>query len=478
MTSYTWSGKRGVFFGRKENRSSFEYAIKNDTNDPIQFTVTFKGSGITFPNKGSRSVSVRVNQHTTRELGVLVEFRPGKAYSLGWETRWQTAHALTPKDPFEDGRWIDPNFPPTSDSLGRRVASVERWVRATDIGDPGTNIFEGIESTDIIQGGLGDCWLLAGLSALAKFPKAIEDVFVQKTVQRSGKYCFNLYDVGKQEWELIEIDDLIPCRSMHGRWSPVFAQNNGLEIWVLLLEKAFAKKLGSYCALVSGTEAFALRTLVGPSDDMYQLHAKKRSFGSSWYKSVASKMKSNEKVVTFRHAVPAPVIKPEQIWQMLTNADANHFVMCCNFHTDTLGLERNHAFSLLKVYDIAGFKLLKIRNPWGNDKEWRGDWSDQSDLWWQNPRVKAITGATKADDGIFFMSFEDFGKYAESVLILPKSMTSTWQSRKRVRDAVDDETPAKFSRWHEKDHDKDASDRGTGSWWKKTFDTISSWRWW
>ena len=49
--------------------------------------------------------------------------------------------------------------------------------------------------------------------------------------------------------------------------------------------------------------------------------------------------------------------------------------------------------------------MLKLRNPWGAG-EWTGDWSDKSQLW--TPALKRTVGLTDADDGIFFIEFEDY----------------------------------------------------------------------
>ena len=46
------------------------------------------------------------------------------------------------------------------------------------------------------------------------------------------------------EWLTIVIDEKIPCHA--GTTQPRFAQANSREIWVLLMEKAFAKMYGGY----------------------------------------------------------------------------------------------------------------------------------------------------------------------------------------------------------------------------------------
>jgi hypothetical protein len=43
----------------------------------------------------------------------------------------------------------------------------------------------------------------------------------------------------------------------------------------------------------------------------------------------------------------------------------------------SLGIVKGHAYSLLDVIEIDGNRLVQLRNPWGNDAEWKGDWGDQ-----------------------------------------------------------------------------------------------------
>lgn len=54
-------------------------------------------------------------------------------------------------------------------------------------------------------------------------------------------------------------------------------------------------------------------------------------------------------------------------------------------------------------------QLIRVRNPWGNEHEWRGQWSDRSSEWKSiDPRKREELGLTFNDDGEFWMSFEDF----------------------------------------------------------------------
>lgn len=90
-------------------------------------------------------------------------------------------------------------------------------------------------------------------------------------------------------------------------------------------------------------------------------------------------------------------------------------------------------------YDYGKVKLVRIRNPWGF-REWMGDWSDNSEQWKMFPKAKetiqkaledgakahlARTGEKtdvpvldeNANDGLFWMKFEDFFTYYQMTAI-------------------------------------------------------------
>ena len=81
------------------------------------------------------------------------------------------------------------------------------------------------------------------------------------------------------------------------------------------------------------------------------------------------------------------------------------------------GLIKGHAYSITKIQlvDIqtpkkkGQIQLVRIRNPWGNEIEWKGAWSDKGPQWQLVPEnTKIQLDLTSKSDGEFWMSFKDF----------------------------------------------------------------------
>ena len=70
---------------------------------------------------------------------------------------------------------------------------------------------------------------------------------------------------------------------------------------------------------------------------------------------------------------------------------------------------------MISVHELStGDRLLKIRNPWGEEL-YNGKWSD-SDYNWTDD-LRAEVKAKQKNDGIFFMQLEDFLYYFEGTTV-------------------------------------------------------------
>jgi calpain-15 len=105
---------------------------------------------------------------------------------------------------------------------------------------------------------------------LAEYPKRIQRLFETDTINKAGCYAVNLWINGTKL--TVVVDDRFPFDTRKNRWA--FSRTKGnsasrAEIWVLLLEKAWAKVFGSYGRIEGGFSAVSLRGLTGTPAKAY-----------------------------------------------------------------------------------------------------------------------------------------------------------------------------------------------------------------
>lgn len=169
-----------------------------------------------------------------------------------------------------------------------------------------------------------------------------------------------------------------------------YSKARGGQLWVPLLEKAYAKVHGSYRAISGGHVAEAFLDLTGSPTVVYDLHSQD--------------------------------FEPRRFWADLMRYRRRRLPMGCGTSASAAGIVGMHAYSLLDVREVrdvgvgffrdqmergamgnvSGFtefdgtvRLLRIRNPHGKG-EWRGDFSDGSDKWRQ---LLAHRGSRLGRDG-------------------------------------------------------------------------------
>ena len=168
-------------------------------------------------------------------------------------------------------KFVDLEFPPTPRSLYKpgspQLAKdvLVTWRRAGDFLEPGFAVFEsGVLPTDCRQGLLGDCWLMCALAALAEVPEFVENAFrlpdgtMQPMQSPYGVYSVRLCKNGSWQW--VRLDSYFPCSPFAG---PCYSKAHGNELWVMLLEKAFAKVTGAYEVLEGGFAYEAMQDITG-----------------------------------------------------------------------------------------------------------------------------------------------------------------------------------------------------------------------
>ena len=102
--------------------------------------------------------------------------------------------------------------------------------------------------------------------------------------------------------------------------------------------------------------------------------------------------------------------------------DKTDNMMFLNTHWDGLslynecGIQMGHAYVALKAIELSnGARLIQMRNPWGSER-YTCAYSDTSDLWTPELRKEAGATETAVNEGIFFMTIEDFYEIGQSTV--------------------------------------------------------------
>ena len=126
-------------------------------------------------------------------------------------------------------------------------------------------LYTSIKPSDINQGNLADCYLLSALCVLTIHRQHIAQLFHESNDNNIKMNSVWLNDSG--EWRLFCMDNQFPC--IDKKSGPAFARPGGNELWVMLIEKAYAKLFGSYKAIEYGYSTHALRDLTGAPYEVY-----------------------------------------------------------------------------------------------------------------------------------------------------------------------------------------------------------------
>ena len=320
-------------------------------------------------------------------------------------------------------QFVDPEFPPEERSLGNCAAlnsgMIHGWQTAQGLNMNCGLFAAGTDPDDVFQGTLHDGWFLSAVSILAasggvgdnEVDELVGNLFINKAsdVSETGAYAVQFYK--NSQWETVVVDDWFPVLAPEYKATKcagaAFAHSKDFEeLWVPVLEKAYAKYYGSYAALENGYVQHALTALTGAESEEIFLAREARG---------SNKMRLWAKIVRFKRN--------------------GYLLGCGTINNDSgdnelldSGLIFGSVYTVYEVRYIDGHRLLKLKNPPGAslDAEWKGDWGDKSECW--TIRLKNLLDWSDEDDGCFWMSFDDFCLAFRSLYVCKYYNPTKWKT--------------------------------------------------
>uniref|UniRef100_A0A8C3G401 Calpain 9 n=1 Tax=Cyclopterus lumpus TaxID=8103 RepID=A0A8C3G401_CYCLU len=301
----------------------------------------------------------------------------------------------------------DPDFPAVDSSLyySQSVPVNIEWKRPKEICENPKFIVGNASRTDICQGQLGDCWLLAAIASLTLKQETLARVVPHNQDfdrRYAGIFHFQFWNHNK--WLDVVVDDRLP--TVRDKLILLHSASNN-EFWSALLEKAYAKLHGSYESLKGGSTMEAMEDFTGGVGENYET----------------------------KNA-------PDNLFAIMNKALDRGSMMGCSIDITSsaeseaktsTGLVKGHAYSitaLIVTFNYSKVQLIRIRNPWGQ-VEWNGPWSDGSREWNYVDQAEKDRILKKSDDGEFWMEFSDFKKNYDKVEICNMTPDDLTDSTKR-----------------------------------------------
>ncbi len=212
--------------------------------------------------------------------------------------------------------------------------------------DNGRLFVDGIESSDVRQGLINSCLVLSGLAAIAaQHPALIEDAI---TDNGDGTYTVRFFEqrppgfVWEPEWTTHEVtvDAVLP----HGPDDkPVYARTPNGELWVAIMEKAWAEHMGGYQRIDGNYGQGIVEALTG----------KTASAGNYVIDNVAAD-------IGLGFDLPGL----EEMADALANGDV---LLATSKGSSENGLVTRHVYYVQSVDVTAG--TVNVGNPWGTEHD-------------------------------------------------------------------------------------------------------------
>jgi hypothetical protein len=270
--------------------------------------------------------------------------------------------------------FLRPNLPDPSPML-------KHWDDVEKKRKTGQLFIDDPRPEDVQQGSIGDCYFDAALAAVAKVdPQAIKNAI---TDNGDGTYTVRFFQDGQPVF--VQVDNELYYDKNSGT-EKYGKSTNPNEMWVSIMEKAYAKLKGGYENIGNGGSPGAVMTAITGKD--------------SWYTS--SNTDSN------------------QLWGLIDWAVKNNRPITAETPSaaegkegkkyDENGIASWHCYTIVGTQEDAnGQKYVVLRNPWA--------YGEAKNTGYETDVDGDHDGMLDGNDGTFRITIEDFKKHYSGVVI-------------------------------------------------------------
>ena len=235
---------------------------------------------------------------------------------------------------------------PLPQSVVTNLSKKDKSERSPEIRLNGTLFPPGGPSEKhVFQGGLGDCWLNAAAAAIAlKHPEILQQMIRDNG---NGTYTVTLHEYNDTTGAYAPVEITVDDRVRQQGASPLFGrgplgEDGKTIVWWPILEKAFAEFYAGYANIDGNWMMFSLETLLGR--EVNRQIFKVGQDDEAW--DFLKKLTKGDNVMT-----------------AATVVDTNDKALMAKMKE--YGYVSNHAYTLERIENKNGKKLVWLRNPWG-----------------------------------------------------------------------------------------------------------------
>jgi len=255
--------------------------------------------------------------------------------------------------------------------------------------DPGDFFEEAAEYFDPCQGGLGDCYFVAALCAVA-WSRPYVILHRVRTTGPGQEQFVDRIDFYSNGVKAIEVSELLPVVKNTHAWIYARSSEAG-EIWPALYEKAFAKWKTNDATDEPNYGPIAGGWPVQATTELTNLTGVTKTCSGLTDDAIWSSVRSN--CLSYR------TINPMTAWTFCVTPTPVDY-------TGT-GIYAYHAYTILGWAFVNSIKYVVLRNPWGANgaviNSLAGTWSALEQSFWRSVPLNS--------GGVFAIPVDTFKKY-------------------------------------------------------------------